>query len=144
MKANKEFGQLLFKMSRLIRDEMTFNCYAARLSMLQYHTLVFLKEKKKVQMNEIAEHFHIEMPTATSLLNKLVSLHLVKRTSDKKDRRIVFTALTKKGQEVLKEALQLHNKKVNMILGALSPREQSSLFKILQTVVANLEEQYER
>jgi len=144
MNTNNEFGEVLFKLSRLMRDDMTFTCFSAQLSILQLHTLIFLKKNSLVHMTDIAQNFHIEMPTATSLLNKLVTLKLVRRTADKKDRRIVHIKLTQKGEEVLQEAKEQHNKKITRMLSYLSEDDKKKLLVILERIVATMEESHEK
>jgi DNA-binding MarR family transcriptional regulator len=144
MNTNNDFGEVFFKLSRLMRDDMTFTCYSAQLSILQLHALIYLKKNNPVQMSDIAQNFRIEMPTATSLLNKLVALKLVKRTSDIKDRRIVHIELTSKGEEVLLEAKEQHNKKIARMMTYLSEQDKQKLLVILQRIVATMEKAHEK
>src|ERR1700685_845456 len=90
----QKFIEVMFKCSRLFRERMHYTSTIAHLSYLQIQTLTYLKLQQNAQMSEIAEHFHIELPSATSLLNKLVALQLVKRQQDEKDRRLVRIVLT--------------------------------------------------
>lgn len=136
---NNQFGEVLFKLSRLMREEMNFTCYSAQLSMLQLHVLLFLKNHTSVHMAEIAQNFHIETPTATSLLNKLVEMDLVARTADAKDRRVVHVALTTKGEEVLTEAMEQRNKKLHTMLSYVPENDKEKLLMILEQIVATME-----
>ena len=144
MNTNNDFGEVLFKLSRLMRDDMNFTCYSAQLSILQLHALIFLKKNNPVHMSDIAQNFRIEMPTATSLLNKLVALKLVRRTADKKDRRIVHIVLTPKGEEVLEEAKEQRNKKINTMMSYLSEADKKKLLVILERIVATMERSHEK
>src|SRR5882757_3909316 len=101
-----KFIEIMFKCSRLLRGHMEYSSDVAQLSILQIQTLSFLKHHDNAQMGEIAEYFNIELSSATSLLNKLVTLQLVERQTDPKDRRLVRISLTKKGSELLKKAME--------------------------------------
>ena len=84
-----ELMEMLFSISRLMKDEMSFTSNLTHLSILQIQTLVFLNQNKdkKNSMSDIAEFFHIELPSATSLIGKLCDQKLVKRLADSTDRR---------------------------------------------------------
>src|ERR1700752_4853741 len=97
----QKFIEAMFKTSRLFRGQMNYSSTIAHLSFLQTQTLAYLKLHNNAQMGEIAEHFHIELPSATSLLSKLVALQLVKRQQDEKDRRLVRIVLTEEGNAIL-------------------------------------------
>lgn len=130
----------MFTISRLMRDQMTFNTDVAHLSLVQLQALLYLKTHNKLQMREIAEHFAIEMPTATSLLNRLVELKFVSREADAKDRRVVRVSLTKKGQEVVTQAMEHRSKKIEFILSYLTEVDQQEFLRILTSVISRMEE----
>lgn len=134
-----EITETLFKVIRQLKKEMSQKENCAHLSMLQIQALFFLKQNKNAQMSEIAEHFCIELPSATSLLNKLNQMELAERTADPNDRRLVRIALTKKGEKTLKQAIEERNKKVEKMLSYLSEGEKNQLFHILQTLDKKLE-----
>ena len=145
MFTNNEFEDVMFTFSRLMRERMTFNCFfASQLSLLQLHVLIFLKKRELTQMSDISENLHIEKPTATSLLNKLVALKLVRRKANKKDRRIVHIELTAKGEEVLQEAMEQRNNKLSIMLSYLSMEDKKTLLHILKKIVTNMEKDYEK
>src|SRR6266576_2561990 len=111
-KLSNKISEILFKVVRLLKKEMSYKDEFAQLSVLQIQALFFLKQNKNAQMSEIAEHFHIELPSATSLLNKLNQMDFVERNADPNDRRLVRIVLSKKGEAVLKQAMDERNKKV--------------------------------
>lgn len=140
---NSEFEDKFFKLFRLLKGNMMCS-YATQVSISQLHVLMFLKKNHKVQMRDIAEQFRIEKPTATSILNKLVNMKLVKRKADKTDRRVVQIILTEKGEEILNEAMEQRSVKVNTMLSYLSQKDKQSLLMILNKIVANIDKEYEK
>jgi len=130
--------ETLFEISRFMKQEMSYNGNYTHLSILQIQTLVFLNQNKNVSMSDIAGHFHIESPSATSLLNKLNDLKVVKRDEDKKDRRLVIIALTNEGKMLLKQAMQQRKIKIERILEFLSEKEKIDLLSILETISTKL------
>ena len=129
-----ELVDLLFKISRLMKEEMSFTNKLTHLSILQIQTLIFLNQNKKNSMTDIAEYFHIELSSATSLLNILCDQKLVKRFEDHEDRRLVIVTLTDKGKTLLKQVICERKKKIEKTLSYLSKKEKKELLNILVTL----------
>lgn len=129
-----ELVEMIFKVSRLMKDKMSYTNKLIHLSILQIQTLIFLNKNKKVSMSDIAGYFHIELPSATSLLNKLYDQKLVERHEDEQDRRLVMITLTNQGKILLKQAMYERRKKLEKVLSYLSEKERSDLSTILETL----------
>ena len=138
-----KFIEVMFKCSRLFRERMHYSSKIAHLSFLQIQTLAYLKMHHNAQMTEIAENFHIELPSATSLLNKLVSLQLVKRQQDEKDRRLVRIVLTEEGSNMLAEAKKEKESHIAQLLSYLSAEEQHELLRLMEKLNERIEKDYE-
>jgi DNA-binding MarR family transcriptional regulator len=135
----QQFIEVMFKTSRLFRERMNYSTQIANLSFLQIQTLTYLKLRQNAQMSEIAEHFHIELPSATSLLNKLVALQLVERQSDKKDRRLVRIILTEEGNAILTLAKKEKEANVKQMLSYLTNEEQKELLRLIEKLNNRME-----
>jgi len=129
-----EIVEMMFKVSRLMKDEMSYKNKLIHLSILQIQTLIYLNKNKKVSMSDIAGYFNIELPSATSLLNKLYDLKLVERHADEEDRRLVMITLTDDGKILLKQAMCERKKTMEKILLYLSEKERSDLLAILNSL----------
>jgi DNA-binding MarR family transcriptional regulator len=138
-----KFIEVMFKTSRLFRGKMHYSSQIAHLSFLQIQTLAYLKIHNNAQMGEIAENFHIELPSATSLLNKLVGLQLVKRQQDEKDRRLVRIVLTDDGNNILKQARKEKEEHVSQMLSYLTQEEQQELLRLMEKLNERIEKDYE-
>jgi DNA-binding MarR family transcriptional regulator len=74
-------------------------------------------------------------PNSVSMLvDRMVKEGLVKRTRDRKDRRVVNVALTRKGEDALAPAMGVGWELVNKILSALSDEDKNTLADLLETV----------
>jgi len=135
--------EAMFKNSRMFREKMHYSSDIAQLSILQIHTLSFLKQQSHAQMSGIAEHLNIEMSSATSLLNKLVALQLVQRQQDEKDRRLVRIILTEKGNALLKKAMEEKVTQIEHMLSYLSNTEQHELLRLLEKLNERVEKNNE-
>ena len=132
--------ETMFEISRFMKAEMSYTDNLTHLSILQIQTLIFLSQKKNGTMGDIAGYFHIEMPSATSLLNKLYDQKLVERHVDLEDRRLVRISLTVEGKVLLRQAMQNRRKKLEKILSFLSKKERLDLLGILETLKLRLQQ----
>jgi DNA-binding MarR family transcriptional regulator len=126
--------EMVFKLSRQMKGEMSFSNNLMQLSALQIQTLFFLHHHQDVTMSDIAKHFDIELPSATSLLNKLYTKKLVARSADPADRRLVRMTLTTAGETMLKEAMDHRRKKLEKALSYLTPEEKADLLRIFNAL----------
>ena len=122
-----------------MKESMCFTSSITHLSMLQLQALILIKKTPNVQMRDIATHFRIELPSATSLLNKLHEMKLVQRQADPDDRRIVRINLTADGQALLKNAMIERSKKIEKLLAFLSEKDKEELLRILLTLTEKME-----
>ena len=139
-----ELVEMLFKISRLMKEKMSFKSDLAHLSILQIQTLIFLNKNEKVSMSDIAQHFLIELPSATSLINKLADQDLVKRLEAEHDRRLVMITLTKAGKNLLEKAMSQRQKKLKKILSYLSAKEKQDLLSIFISLDNKLQKENEK
>jgi len=134
-----EFEQILFQISRLAKGKFSVSTELGLLSMLDIQTLLFLKDRDDASMGEIAEFLNIELPSSTSLINKLVRNKLVRRLPDRNDRRVVMIYLTETGNKLLKQAMEVKSNQTKQVLSYLSSSQKEQLLTILKTVKRSLE-----
>lgn len=132
---NDQIAQIIFSLSRIMRDEMTFDSETSQLTMMQLQALIFIKKADRVTMGDVAEHFQITLPTVTVLLDKLVHLGLVRRDQNTEDRRVVNVKLTKKGENLTHEAMKQRRKKINHMLSYLSVEDKELLLQIMNRLM---------
>lgn len=133
-----ELAEVMFQVFRLLKDRMAFTNKMTHLSVLQIHTLIFLSHNENITMSDIAEHFHIELPSATSLVNKLYDQGFIERNNDKEDRRLVRIRLTSEGKALMKQAMRERREKLEKILSYLSAKEREQMLVILKTLHSKL------
>ncbi len=135
--------ELMFEFSRHIKGPMTVKSQFANLSMLQMQALFFVATNPNSTMSEIAKHFAIELPSATSLINKLYKIKLIERKREKEDRRKIYIVLTKNGVQLLKEAKKIRKQNIEKILSYLSQEEKEQMQKLLEKICLSLGEKHE-
>ncbi|MBP6891671.1 MarR family transcriptional regulator [Candidatus Shapirobacteria bacterium] len=129
-----ELVEAIFQTTRSIKICMGKSLTTGRLSPLQLYTLRFIKKKQEVSMSQIARYLTIELPSATSLINKLVAEKLVKRYEGKDDRRTVKLRLTLGGRLALENALTDSKKRLRQSLSPLTEADKNNLLSILKSV----------
>ena len=136
MKTNStdELVDLLFTISRLMKQKMSYTSNLMHLSILQIQALMFIHKNMKTTMSGIAKYFKIELSSATSLITKLSDQKLVTRLHDPMDHRLVRITLTDEGKIMLERAMRERRIKLERILSYLSVKENSELFSILEAL----------
>lgn len=122
---------LMFIIGRRLREEMRQTAKDTSCSLLHFETLQFVEERGRPLMRDVAEHFMITPPAATMLIDGLVSSKLLARLFDKKDRRAVRIAITKKGTEMLANGMKAKMKKIKEIFSVLDAKERAEFARML-------------
>ena len=144
MTISSKLQEAIFSLSRYMREKSGIKSEMANMSMVQLQTLIFLAKSKASPMKDIAEYLHVELSSATSLIDHLVEMKLASRKQDKKDKRSMLVSLTKKGKDMLQKVKKQKMKRVDMLLKALSEEEKIQLLTILQKLKKHMEEYYEK
>jgi len=139
MDCTGELIDTIFTFSRRMKEKMGAHSDIAYLSMVQLQTLHFLRKNPNSPMRKIADYLHIELPSATNLIDKLVKLDFVGRKIDTKDKRLVNIALTKKGTLLLTKAIRERRKNIEKILTLLTEKEKQTLLSLLQKLTNKLQ-----
>ena len=88
------------RMSRLGRARMRDGLAGFDMTMPQIRTLYFLSRGPQ-RMKDISDHLMRGMPSATSMIDRLVRKGYVERVPDPSDRRVVLCRITDTGREML-------------------------------------------
>src|SRR5579864_4087214 len=91
---------------RLFKQKLEMGHPFYQLPLAQIETLRFVEERNKVFMKDVADFLSITPPSATVLINNLVSLGYIKRHFSKNDRRTIHLTLTKKGKNILQKCIE--------------------------------------
>lgn len=137
--ATTEIIETMFKISRFMKQEMSYTNNLMHLSMLQIQTLIYIHKHENTSMSGIAEYFRTELPSATSLITKLCDQKLVERFDDPQDRRLVRISLSAEGKTLLERAQRERKIKIEKMLSYLSVSEKSELLNILHTINTKLQ-----
>lgn len=109
---------------------LTGSAYAAVIAIAHW------QKKSGVTVNQLAEHLHISNISVTIEVKKLVAVGIVRKRSDKKDRRRVLLTLTAKGRAMLGGIAPVRCQVNDAVFESLSKKEFTSLCVIMKKLVA--------
>lgn len=138
---NRDLDELISVMQEIWRFVMRQHKESfedSRTTMLQFHTLRYIAEKKSIIMKELAEHLHMTVSSATQLINRLYDLGFVTRTSDKEDRRLIRLNITEKGKKELAEIKKKKVQYMKNVFSKLSDADIKDLLRIQKALLVSL------
>lgn len=105
----------------------------------QYELLLVIRRlgKSGAGCSELGKHLAAPGPDVTRMLDRLDSAGLVARKRDEKDRRVVHTALTAKGEALLESAAPAVQQAELTVFEGLADSERQRLAVLLQGVRRN-------
>ena len=127
-------AESLDRMSKLRRARYRDDLAGFDMTMPQIRTLSFLNQEPK-RMKEISEHLGRGMPSATSMIVRLVKKSYVERVEDLSDRRVVICQITESGRCVLDRFSRMGTVQAGAIAESLSDNDLSSIAPALDILV---------
>lgn len=112
-----------------------------RLTMTQLHYLHIIKLREQITFSDLAEIFHVQKPTVTNIVNRLIEKNYVEKEQSQTDLRIFHLRLTANG----KKLLDLENKGyydfAKKITNCLTEEEKHRFTQILEKTATRLQNQ---
>lgn len=106
-----------------------------RITFTQYRAIILLSEGERKTLSQLSQGLSRTRCAITGLVDRLEEKGLVKRKRSRKDRRLVYVALTEKGRELAEElkekVLPEISRMGERVMEALTEREVSALFNAL-------------
>ena len=109
------------------------------LTLSQLDLMAYLYEHKRVKMSDLAKHAGVKMPSMTETVNKLVSLKVLQREHDEKDRRTVWVSVTKNVEKMVCAHIRSKEEQFSGIMGVLTSQEKKQALNILKKIQKKME-----
>lgn len=128
----------------LPRLARALNCAVAELSQelqvtpAQVKVLLQLAQREQMTVGEIADAIYVSMPAASEIVDRLVDMGHVLRTTDPADRRRVFVNATPESQRAIDRLVDLRRSQVRKALLRLAPEERPVAARTLEALIAEL------
>lgn len=106
-----------------------------KLTLEQYVMLVTIKHfDRPVRPSDVAHWLRRSPNSISMLVDRMVKAGLLRRIRDRKDRRVVWLIITKKGEEMLGPAFRAGLEFIWKSLSRLSYKDKQTFLKLLMTV----------
>ncbi len=131
----KRFVEAMQCISVQMRSQPPAGRVGPELTMPQTRTLFHLSGGPK-RMREIASFLHTGMPSATSMIDRLVKKGLVRRVEDPDDRRVVACELTGGGTDAVERFWRVSRDRAESMADALADEELAQVAPALEVLAA--------
>jgi len=101
-------------------------------TLTQYRSLVVLASRGPQGVASLAEAVAVTPPTASRLVDRLVRKGLVRRRTDRHDRRQVRVGLTEAGRRLVDLVTERRRAEIDQLLTSIDPEVQRSMAAGLQ------------
>jgi DNA-binding MarR family transcriptional regulator len=130
----------IFRAATAVRNHMENRVLAGHdLSWSAFTTLFVLRVWGDMDARSLATEAGISAATLTGVMTTLETRGLLRRKSDRSDRRRVVVSLTAKGKRVVDEVMPAFNRHEALVTQALTDDEQDDLARALRTVLRTVE-----
>lgn len=93
-----------------------------------------LEEHERLSVSAIGDKQFISRPQMTHIVDKLVGLGMVERTSDEDDRRVINVVLTDKGRNVIKQCDAIIKRSIKESLSVLDDKDMDEISAALSKI----------
>ncbi len=109
------------------------------LSTRQFWALQHLHKRQACSMVDLSRVLFTDKSNVTGIVDRLERLHLVTRTTDVRDRRVVLLTLTPEGRQLRETVSEQHNVRVHNLMRVVNGVSLHTLLEYLQTISCNIE-----
>lgn len=106
------------------------------LTYTQYITMMVMWDRSNLNVKQLGELLYLDSGTLTPVLKKLEQKGYVKRTRDEKDERVLNVTVTKKGEQLKEQAIDIPTKVGGCV--NISPEDAQTLYRLLYQVLDQL------
>ncbi len=118
---------------RILRDVEGFKLGPTRADLLR-----LLRDRGRQTVNQIARFLRQTKAAASQNVDSLVKAGIVRRETDKQDRRCVWVSLTPKGARLLREIENRQREALSKAVAGMSEAEIRSASKVLRSLAERL------
>jgi DNA-binding MarR family transcriptional regulator len=127
-----QLAALMLETGRQIRENTKGKDEFSPYTALRLEALGFIASAKDPTMRDVADHFSITPPSATSLINGLVNSGAIARKPDKVDRRVTRLTITAAGKRAYAASHAQLTRHMKSVFKNLSTTEQNALINIFK------------
>src|SRR5689334_8751516 len=145
---NDQVEQEVYRMltkTYLLLEEWNRHFFAEHgLSTRQFWALQHLDSKQGCSMVDLSRLLFTDKSNVTGIVDRLERLHLVTRTPDTHDRRVILITLTAEGQHLRDSLNEQHQVRIRDLMSVVNSAHLRSLLEDLQAISRNTEASMEQ
>jgi len=128
-------GDLILILRRKIMESLKAAGFEHDLTFSQVEVLHFIGPKGKETMKSIADFLKITPPSATEIVADMEKKGLIKRQSDKKDRRVVFIVLSPLAKKLFVSLCKRKELVLKKIFSKLNKKDHENFERIIKILI---------
>lgn len=136
--------EAMSKCKRLMHQSFSPITRDLETTMIQAQALRFIKENPGAMVGELAGQLHISMSSTAQLTDRLEKRSWIKRSADRKDRRIVRLSLTPSGEEELSGFYKQMVERMADFYGNIPLKDVKELLRIHNTLIDAVESRQDK
>ncbi|HOX54068.1 MAG: MarR family transcriptional regulator [Candidatus Omnitrophica bacterium] len=134
----KEISMLMPKMMRRMHRG---NIAYSDIPISQLTIMMAVAEQGTTQATKLCKEMKVSAPSITGIVDRLVRTKYIRRTPDKKDRRVINLTLTEKGQREIKTLRDRMCNRWKSILMELTPEDREVYLSLMKKILVILEKE---
>lgn len=128
-------GDLLLVFRRNIIENIKKEGFKHDMTFSQMEVFRFIGLSGKETMKDIARYLKITPPSSTEIIAEMEKKGLIKRKSDKKDRRIVFVELTSKAKKLFVLLSKHKDIILKKMISKLNEKDRKNIERIIRILI---------
>ncbi len=105
-----------------------------KLSMRQYQALIILHANQTLTLSQLSSKLNLAPSTGTELVNRLINLGYLEKSTEKEDQRQVNLFLTKKGEQILSTRKKAVSEMINRFLSSFSESDRKKFVDYFEKI----------
>ena len=132
-KTTRSESWLLYAVTTIVRKASDRVIAPLGISIAQMPFLVALRDAKQpITVTEVARRLYLEIPSVTTMIDRLCERGLVERADDPQDRRKTLVSLTENGERLAESICEPYRQLHEEMFGVLDDDERENLTAMLQ------------
>lgn len=100
----------------------------------QLYYIELINKNHGINISELSKILGVKNSTASVAINQLIDMGVVIKTQSKIDKRFYSLQLTPKGENIIKQHMQIHKNTIKKILEILNTEEVDDFIKIINKI----------
>ena len=135
----KDVSQAIAQLMPNILQGVQLDFFVKRgITQTQFLVLMAIHAYRRCTMGALARNLHVQMPTATGVVDRLVRARFVRRVTHPEDRRQVLVELTAKGRAFIQQFQAVIEQRWEEVLRSLGPGELQAFYHVITTLKEQL------